>query len=87
MGFTRGQHGRLCAYNVDTDLRILLYVDDYLADVDAADVKWAFDELEKKFKCKSPGMISDLTAQDYLGMDINIGGGRIYVRLSFPTYV
>ena len=64
------------------DLLILLYVDDCLADGDADDVKWIFDELEKTFKCKSPDMISDLAAQDYLGMVIKIDGDRIYMSMA-----
>ena len=82
MGFTRGQNERSCFFNADKDLLVLLYVDDCLADGDADDVKWIFDELEKKFKCKSPDMISDLTAQDYLGMVIKIDGDRIYMSMA-----
>ena len=51
-----------------------MYVDDCLADGDAADVKWIFFELEKRFMCKSADMVTDLITQDYLGR----GDGHSY---------
>ena len=45
MGFVRGENERSCFYHADRDLLVLLYVDDCLADGDAADVEWIFTEL------------------------------------------
>ena len=42
MGFKRGDNERSCFYNAERDLLILLYVDDCLADGNAADVEWIF---------------------------------------------
>ena len=60
----------------ERDLLILLYVDDCLADGNAADVQWIFFELEERFKCKSADMVTDLIAQNCLGMVIRLEGDR-----------
>ena len=82
MGFMRGENERSCFYHEEKDLLILLYVDDCLAHGDAADVQWIFTELEKRFKCKSEDMITDIITQDYLGMVIRIEGDRIYMSMA-----
>ena len=40
MGFVRGENERSCFYHKERDLLIVLYVDDCLADGDAADVQY-----------------------------------------------
>ena len=82
MGFKRGENERSCFYHEGRDLLILLYVDDCLADGDAADVEWIFFELEERFKCKSADIITDLITQDYLGMVIRIEGDCIYMSMA-----
>jgi hypothetical protein len=82
MGSNRVENERSCFYHEGRDLLILLYVDDCLADGDAADVEWIFFELEERFKCKSADMITDLITQDYLGMVIRIEGDRIYMSMA-----
>jgi hypothetical protein len=82
MGFVRGENERSCFYHADRDLLVLLYVDDCLADGDAADVEWIFTELEERFKCKSADMVTDLLTQDCLGMVIRVEGDRIYMSMA-----
>ena len=82
MGLVRGENDRSCFYHEEKDLLILLYVDDCLTDGDAAEVQWIFTELEKRFKCKSEDMITDLITQDYLGMVIRIEGDGIYMPMA-----
>ena len=81
MGFKRGKNERSCFYHEERDLLVLLYVDDCLADGDAADVQWIFYELEERFKCKSADMVTDLITQDYLRMVVRIEGNRIYMSM------
>ena len=78
----RGENERSCFYHEEKDLLVLIYIDDCLADGDAADVQWIFTELEKRFKCKSDDMVTDLITQDYLEMVIRIEGDRIYMSMA-----
>ena len=81
MGFEQGCNEPCVFYNRERDLLIVLYVDDCLADGDEHQIRWIFDELDARFKCKGPDWLSPTTPVDFIGMDLTVTSDSIYLDM------
>ena len=81
MGFEQGSNEPCVFYHRERDLLIVLYVDDCLADGDEHQIRWIFDELDNRFKCKGPDWLSPTTPVDFIGMDLTVTSDSIYLDM------
>jgi hypothetical protein len=83
-GLVRGENEPCAFYRKSDDLTVLLYVDDLIADGDAAVVEAFFNSLSKRFKTTKPVYLSQDTPIDYLGVIISLDDDHI--TLSMEAY-
>ena len=84
-GFTRGDNERSVFYHKEKDLLIGIFVDDIYADGDESDIKWIFDLLDRRFKCKDAEWLTKEEPLDYLGM--TVGRNEDYTYISMHRYI
>ena len=82
-GFQRGQNDPSLYYNPETDVAVIVYVDDILADGDKAAVTEFMSWLETRFECREPEWLTIESPIQYIGIDIWLDSTHVHMSMSY----